>query len=327
MKAIRLIVALQFLHFLNAAATSHGTVYDDSNPIVRAVVGVRLAAVDLLCAPYGRIITPDVLKSNAKRYSDTVLQKSTLLPEDMQGRIAVFFEGVVRRVEQQCQGSTFWAEAERLNALVEQFKQPLSNNLTYLCFPDPISSSAVVAGQEQTACDGVKDFLNAFAQNKMANNNLFGTKIDDNQFLVFLTGGNAIIRNGKIVVANPALQALYSAYADGNANFAQILALERAAAPFLISDRESFSIVHYERMTFVPGKMYPEVTEHTETFDKNSMLASISAPSLNVSSLDRIFAQWQEVLNGISDPDKRIAKAKESIALVTEDLKSMGISL
>lgn len=329
MKNIVFIIAVSLLHTINAAANAGQQlrvdegciVYDADNNLIRAVnhlagsVRVLVSFCEFSSDNVQEVFNQQVLENRTR-----LAEISHGLPEAVISRMGMLFDGMVRRIR---------ADYDPLMRRMTEARarlNPLFGGENHMCFPDPLSTSFVVDGQEQAACNYAKDLSNAIADLAQAKTLLVGLRrIDDIQIFLFVSGVKQVVRGGKLYVQDPLLQEFYSSYFDGREP-REIYGLEARVANNLLTDRDSATLTYYDSLTYNPAKeYYPDEVKRQVVLDKQVILQALArragpalpSPAVPVPVVKkvRMFTEADDViLSGIS-------KAMETIDTV---LKATG---
>lgn len=285
MKTIGLIIALQFLHVLHAANAAVALPgqrledsclpYDANDSFIRAVnclggIARTLVTID----NFGTVGSLDNFRRSIEEKRGELLGRSAALPAGVQARINDFFYGILRRV-----ASDYEPLMQRVGT-AWQILNPLLKGEVYMCFPDPLGTSQVVAGQEQAACDAAIGLCNLRGEYDKQKSLLVGVRrVDDVQLIMFLSGAKQLVKNGQLYAANPVLQELYLAYADPKTDLSHIFTLESRAAYGLLTDRDNVSVTFYSALTYNRAKEhphYPDAVKRETVLDKQAILRILS---------------------------------------------------
>lgn len=326
---IILLIALNLMGALHAAAAPEGGVPEQLTNREKAINQLCFYARNLPRVNEGMHELSRMGKLFEGRKSSGLESLQPLLaslPKDMRERCISFYHGITRRVSH-----SFDPLLDKLANDYSNIRRVLvadcstSDQTTYVCFPEPLSTSSVVKGREQEACDLVTKFLNSYEQLQKASALLFGLgNIDRDHLIMFLTGTERFSANGETRDANKAILSLYAAYANPQTDFETVRALEIAAVPFLI--RDSKLTTTYRRLTYITGENYPKIDSTTEALDKAAILRILenSDPAAQIA---KAFAVFNAHLATIADEKQRQAEAGMAISSVTAGLAAMGITL
>lgn len=294
-KTKKFLIALSLLVALSAAEEplrlmEDAIAYDRNDPRINLVIELRLAVnalKDINHIEYweGRL-PPENLEAayyaKIKERREKIAGCIARLPNDATKETIIirtdnFLKGIVNRclsVYQPILNQYQQSIAELRQCLSEHFNEARN---TYIVLPEPLSSTAVLVGAEQSVCDRFTVIVNRVASYKRERALLVGLrKIDENQLIMFLTGSQQMSKDGQVVILNKDMQDLYESYSDPNSTLEKIQCLEYNAIQHLIGDGDRVSFDFYDSIVYVPGAIYPRTEKRTETLDKRSIMQILS---------------------------------------------------
>lgn len=329
MRNIILLIALNLLGALHSATATTEVVSEGLTNRQRAINQLCLYARNLTYIPESMDELSrmgDLFERKKSSILESLQPLIASLPEDMRERFISFHRGITARVSNSFGSllAKFDADYRNLSSVLVSIYSP---DDTYIFFPHPLSTSSVVKGKEQEACDLVTKFLNSYEQLQKARVLLFGVgNIDRNHLIMFLTGTERIVINGENRDADKAILNLYAAYANPHADFETLRELEMNAAPYLIPDTQTLTVTTYFSIPYIPNVITPEAIKTKETLNKSAILRILATVD-PAAQIARVFERFNAHLGTITDVSARAAKADRAIRLVTAGLAAHGVAL
>lgn len=161
---------------------------------------------------------------------EACLQKA---PELDAEKTLSLFDGMCLRIFSLYQ--PFFASIDKLNKKFQG--APISADFSkgrYAFFPGDIGTISLTRGQEPAQCTLFQDLSNIQSEMMLAKSLVPGVnKLDNFQLLLHITGVAQISLGNKLIVVNPAISGLYSAYGNPALGLAAISALEQIATHHL----------------------------------------------------------------------------------------------